>query len=609
MRIRLWWAALGLAAASCSSSQPDCSPATCSGCCRESICQPGTANDTCGINGNACDSCVGAQACTAGSCLSGAGGGTAGGSGGGGSSMSDPCMGIPTTGRCFNPMTIQYCAAVSGNTTPSVQSYSCAAGTTCALVDAGFQTVAECKLNGACIPGMTQCLGSAQLQTCSSGGAWTNSACPGACVNSGTGAFCRPASATGTLSGKLAYEARGPNANYPTDWSATKFSAAAQGFLAISYTQCNTTCQLVDAKVTDSQGAYTVSVAGAVDAGDVLAFAAIAFSADGGVAYMVADPQVDAGVQLVGSTPNPRVWSWAIATGAVTPGGTITIQETGGSGAARVYDYLRYSYAHAATEYGGRAGVPLVIWLGYGTSWNCGSCFGLAPTTAFGAQFQSQMWLNGSLSAQEYWSDAVTAHELGHWVMASFGFPGIEGGQHCLGWPDPPGMAWSEGFATWHSSDVRNNPVYYDKQSGSMFYLDLAARSYSPGHNAWSRPAPAAGLLQDLDENELAAMLWSLSNSSPGADASLFSALASPRMTTRMLAALLGNQANLRGYTQHTWSSACPIAGRQDLAHPIPALPDFLDALVCGGFSTGAVNAATNPTTAYPYPTASPLCQ
>jgi hypothetical protein len=115
--------------------------------------------------------------------------------------------------------------------------------------------------------------------------------------------------------------------------------------------------------------------------------------------------------------------------------------------------------------------------------------------------------------------------------------------------------------------------------------------------------------LQDLDENELSAMLWSLSNSSASAEASLFSALASPRMTTRMAAAYLGTQSNLRGYTQHSWTGSCPISGRQDLGKAIPALPDYLDALVCNGFSTAAINAATSPTTAYPYPTASPLCQ
>jgi hypothetical protein len=80
-------------------------------------------------------------------------------------------------------------------------------------------------------------------------------------------------------------------------------------------------------------------------------------------------------------------------------------------------------------------------------------------------------------------------------------------------------------------------------------------------------------------------------------------------MTTRMLAAFQGTKPNLRGYTKHSWTSACPIGGRTDTGYAIPALPDYLDALLCNGFSAAAMNAATNPATAYPYSTSSPLCQ
>lgn len=539
----------------------------------------------------------------------GAGGGGTGGSGGGaaGGGSADPCLGVPATGRCLNAQNIEYCSTPTGSGSPTVQLYPCVPGTACSQVGAG---PAQCVATGLCVPGSAQCLGANQLQTCTAGGTWSTTTCPAGCASSVGGATCRLAS-SGTRSGSLLYQVRGRNATYPTDWSATLSSVVAPGFLAVSFTQCGTGCKLVDSTVTNAQGGYTLSVPANPDAGDVLAFAALALTPDGGVAYLVADPQIDGGVQdIYAPKASPRAWVWTIPTGSVTPGGTITIQEAGGSGAARVFDYLRYAYARSANVYAGARGLSLIAWVGFRTSWSCGSCFSTAPTTAFGMQFGSQLWFNGSTSDQEYWSDAVTAHELGHWVMASYGLPPGEAGRHCVASPDPPGMAWSEGWATWHSSDVRGDPVYYDKQGGSMFYLDLSARTYSPGHGwVWARPTPALGLLQDLDENELSAMLWSISSAAAGADARLFAALASPRMTTRISAARTGAQSNLRGYTRHRWTSACPISGRQDTGYPTPALPDFLDALVCGGLSAAAVDAATNPTTAYPYPSASPLCQ
>jgi hypothetical protein len=212
------------------------------------------------------------------------------------------------------------------------------------------------------------------------------------------------------------------------------------------------------------------------------------------------------------------------------------------------------------------------------------------------------MWLPGGDRDQGYWADPVTVHEHGHWAMRSFSAPPSEGGTHVLGAPVYPGMAWSEGFATWFSSDLRDSPIFYDKQNGSVFWLDLSARSYSGGAR-WRVPVPSAGLMQLMDENEVAAMLWSLRNSSSGAADQMYAAFGSERLTAGRFP---------RGYTAHYWTeldaSGNPV-GAIDTRVPAPFLADFLDALMCAGFSRAAMDAATQPASRYPYPSGSPLCR
>ena len=269
-----------------------------------------------------------------------------------------------------------------------------------------------------------------------------------------------------------------------------------------------------------------------------------------------------------------------------------------------MFDYLRYAYGHAASELSNRPGLSLIAWLGYGTAWTCGSCFNTTPVTEFEQQFQSQIWYDATLGDERWWSDAVTAHELGHWVMASYGLPPGEGGTHCFGVPGFPGLAWSEGWATWHSSDVRSSSVYYDKQQGTMFYWDINSRMYSSNIGMWLKPAPSLGLIQLMDENEVSAMLWSISSASTSAP--LYQALASPRMTSRF-----SSTPTPRGYTRRTWTldPACSVLTQGDTGIPAPFVADMLDALECGGVPSSTIDNATSPSSAYPFPSASALCQ
>ncbi len=472
------------------------------------------------------------------------------------------------------------------------------------MVDAGFFAFATCLPVSQCTPGDAHCVSSTQLETCNTQGVWVDSSCQNGCAGEGSSATCTVA-APALYSGTVLYAVRGPNATYPSDWTTTTTDVAAPGLLVMSMTGCNTTCQPVDSTTTDATGAFSVHVPASPGPGDELFLIAASYANDGALEYMVGDPQVGMVDQPISVAPlSPKIWSWSAPISAPASGVTFHIGEAAHSGALRVFDYVHSAHAHAASQFGGVGGLPLVAWLGYGTSWDCGSCFSETPTSVLGHPLESQIWFDGTLSDERWWSDAVTAHELGHWVMASYGLPPGEGGKHCFGELSYPGLAWSEGWATWHSCDLRSSSVFYDKQEGTMFYWDLDTRVYSPNIGEWQRPSPSGGLLQLIDENDVASQLWSISR---GASSSaLYNALVSPRMTSR-----ISQTPSLRGYTRHSWTvnSSCLPIDPVNTGVPAPCLADMLDALDCSGVAPSIIDAATDPVNGYPYDSASPACQ
>ncbi len=518
----------------------------------------------------------------------------------------DPCGGVTTDGRCASATIIQYCSVSTGSGGVSLQTRTCGTGERCAI---GADGSATCVPTGTCAPGDTQCSGSS-LQTCVSG-TWSVTPCPRNCISSSLGSFCAIDAPSTTVTGLLQYESRSPNSTTnPTDWSAATFSANAQGFLVFSARQfADGSIQYFDAVTTGigtDGGRFTIRIPSPATTSDYLIVAAAAGDGVGGISYMVANPGFGSvGVQVEGTpAPNPRAWVWSWATSTFSSGATLTIPERFNSGAARIFDFLRFARGYA-DSYFASSGKSLVAWMQPGTSWHCGSCFAggyvefnLGTTLD---SFDSQAWFNGDATAQEYYADAVTAHELGHWIMTSFSTPPIEAGTHYLGGIVYPGMAWSEGFATYFSSDARSNPLYADKQGSTFFWVNVGLRSSS--RYLWRHPVRSLGLDQMIDENEVAAMLWSLRNSGSSASYLMYQALFSPHMTGTTFD---------RGYFARTWTTTDPATGDATGAirttNPAPYFADFLDALVCSGFSTAAVDAATQPSIYYPYPSASPLC-
>jgi hypothetical protein len=344
---------------------------------------------------------------------------------------------------------------------------------------------------------------------------------------------------------------------------------------------------------------------------DSVVFAA--YGGDGlGIRYAVADPGLGTGTFSPGQQGmNARYWSWSKAPASITNGGTTTITTAEGSGALNIFDLGQAIWNSAIAMNQGQQGLTIGWWMGIGTEWSCGACFSQDNV------FESGIWMPGGNQDQGYWSDYTIAHEMGHWQMQSFGTSPNEGGTHILMCPTFPGQAWSEGYATWHSAAVRNEPFLEDKQQGGFFWFDISSRTYFP---LSSMPSPINGLggtnmLAQMDENAVSAVLWHLSNSRQSGMEEIFNAIASKHM----------NQSPWpRGYTRRTWSvgNNCTQTNVQNTGQASLFLGDMLDALSCGGQpaqsnrmpASTILQACSSPTSSsngayFPYPSGTPICR
>jgi hypothetical protein len=532
-------------------------------------------------------------------------GGTAAADGG---NVNDPCMGITDLGRCMSAMVLQLCEYPTDGSGPRLLTQTCAAGEAC-------QTSAEgkssCVLTAACRNNDTECQDTNNLRTCVSN-AWMVTPCPNGCVNAPVGAACASGIPTQMASGSVVFERRDINAGRTALGDIT--TVPARGF-TVTVNRAGTLIATTTTSITD--GTFSVGIPSALDPGDTIKVAAIANEGNN-VAYLVADPGFAAGTQPTNNVNNltapPRVWSWEFAATQLMGGSTVlTIQEAGSSGqVANVFDKFGAAYREMKTRYGA-AGAPIIIWMGDGVAWDCGACQGEGESNFFGTRFLQHMWYPADQNKSAY-ADPVILHEAGHWVMAAYGRSPGEGGGHAVQCSSFPGLAWSDGFATWFGQFMVNSPIYFDIQGG-LFWYDVSARTYDGNPNGWPRPSPTGtdvgtstspGLLQKISEGEVTAMLYQLSMGSADANP-ILQALATPRMTKT--AASGGFE---RAYTRHLWDfniNGCMDSNVRNLSEPAPIFPDLLDAMMCAGFARDRMDAATQPTMYYPYPSGTPLCR
>ncbi len=195
--------------------------------------------------------------------------------------------------------------------------------------------------------------------------------------------------------------------------------------------------------------------------------------------------------------------------------------------------------------------------------------------------YKTSISLSGSVATPSHWASSVIAHELGHWVVATYSrWPG-EGGSHYVNQPSIPGLAWSEGAATFVSHSVRSDPLYFSKQKGTSFWVDLDALEASG--SALPLPNPSGALDQPVCESVVTALVRDLDDPAPKglglAEAEVFGALASARMTGGLN----------RGY------------GKLDLV-------DDLDALTCGGVPAASLSTWVKDRFGFPYDGSAAIC-
>ena len=463
-------------------------------------------------------------------------------------------------------------------------------------------------LDGAaeCVVGETRCTASGdRAHRCDNSGRWdAGYACPG-CVDGAAGPTCEAAPGFRIVSSRLSYQPRGINPDW-TDWG-DSFVSPAGSLYVLSYSAAID--DYVDQTFTNDDGSFTIQVPSPSVDGDQVIFLAALVDGEGVPVFAVAEPSVPDGVNSIvlsdAAQANATYQGTFIDSGLLDDVPEDFYLPVESSGWMRVFDYGRYVY-NAMQALVGRPGLTMVVWMRQGTSWDCGACQAPRPATVGDSGFDAQLWIPATDQNQSYWSDAVTAHELGHWLMASYSSPASEGGLHLVGARTFPGQAWSEGFATWTSSVVRGSGVYYDKQAGSFFWIDLDARNGR--QDAVLPPDPADTVYQRMDENEVAAELWAMSvatrddaASPPGLNnghAPFIRALTSPQM--------LGPEFGW-GYTRHVWEiDGRDIVNVQDTGEPAACFADYLDALRCYDAVPAAV--MVDALNGFPYDPFAPYC-
>jgi hypothetical protein len=550
----------------------------------------GASHSEAGAAGEIAERAPGGGGNAARSAAGGDGDGTEEPSGGQPGVLVDPCQGVTARGECVTPERARACVVPTGNGSPMLVTTDCRSFEHC---DASSGQ-ARCVLDDdACIPKQAECLNGKQLRTCDQNGEWQTASCSGACQTSAVGGFCVQGNPTKRFEAALQYEAVPVYDDY-SDWADSSVFVAAEGVLVLS----GDGNEWVDAALVDEQGRFSLQVPASSTGLEQLAFLLIHPDPTGAFAQVgVFDPDVPAGLVSVASALTGQAWSWTVALQNISSGDRLRIGEQQGSGAIHVYERLLEVQRYASEVYGQQPS-RLAAWMHLNTAWDCGACFAPWHTEVAAMPFDAQLFVSATAQDRAYWSDAVTVHEAGHYVMWSYGVSPNEGGPHCLSEPTAPGQAWSEGWATGFSSILRGSPIYWDKQHGSMFWFDLERRRYDQGE--WQQPTPSAGLLQPIDENEVAAMMWSLANDSYAGTEITLLGLRTANVTQPTFR---------RGYTRHVWDMhRCERTSSIDTGESAPMFADYLDGLACGGVSPAAIDRSTTPRRTYPYPANAPLC-
>jgi hypothetical protein len=462
----------------------------------------------------------------------GAGGSTnTGGSGGAGGASDDGCNGVPVEGECVGTTQIRSCF-VSGESgvEPVIKEVDCTAGTECQFANG----TAVCKPTGECFEGATRCLDSSTLQTCESA-MWVDYPCGAdACkAMPPQGAVCAQQEAGSgiKLRGHLEYEFRKPNASF-TDLETNLSKEGAVDFFVTVYDGQD----LIGMGLTSPGGGgmepgdWEVELDRAPTDQTFYYFWPMLFDNNGNPRMAIAHAESSDAFDQQSS----EYWNWGFGPVCGTPGqcatqdvGNQLITEADGSGAANIYQWLDYGFFRIGDIMAKVDDtVPLTVSVFWepGNPFDCGSCF-ITPGGGGGRvlydeqnqlfdHYETSLNINGSTASPHHFVRTTINHELGHWVMQSYTKSPHEGGTHYVGKASSPGLAYSEGFATFFGQTNISNgpqdpdPIAFRKSQGTTFWVDLEKVTWSGG--SIERTDPNGPMDQPVSEDVVSAMMWSI---------------------------------------------------------------------------------------------------
>lgn len=225
---------------------------------------------------------------------------------------------------------------------------------------------------------------------------------------------------------------------------------------------------------------------------------------------------------------------------------------------ARVFDRL------ASLGYG-PAAAPLDVFWERGVTQSCGSCASLGS-----------LYIGGGAADPDEYDDAVILHELGHFYEETYSRTSTPGGHHD-GSRTTPSLAWSEGFATFFSSAMRDSSLYLDTRDGDTFVMDLESPSRRTAVGVDGERMDG-----DVSEDLVSAALWDLRDA------------ASPNEPAETIA--LGTGGTLRPTIDYFLS-----ADNVERGAPGIDLVDYLDGVVCLGLTDRASLTALLAARRFPY--------
>lgn len=458
---------------------------------------------------------------------------------------------------------------------PSVVKATCKGGMVCRSNANG----ASCEIEGECAPGTSECAGDHNVRTCQAG-KWIVTTCDtGLCkAKPGYGATCiqNAGGQSYPITGVLTYE-HPPVKEDRTDYdfdnlvvqgANTVIVVAYDGdeFIGSAYTTASD-----DPK---DDGRFTIEATKAPTANTWLWFFPMFFNEDGSPQVAVAHPST----YTYSNLESKDYWYWSVDTKGASDVGTVLIKIADGSGALYFYQLLAYGMSQSmALAPQVKPFNVLGLWEQNG-QFDCGNgtCYvpkGWGATVKYdGGEdlYQGAVLIAGTEDTPHQWSASVILHEFGHYMMDAYSRSPAEAGKHNTTSLEPPGQAWSEGWASFYGQMTLGQPIYFDQQNGTRWWFDI-----SQPKSSVPMPDPNGAIDQQMAELANAAMLWHLwdPGTTGAAEEAWDLASVEPALIWKAFSSTRMTQQN-RGYT------------KVDMV-------DYLDSLRCEGVSEQQVSSIT----------------